>query len=90
MAEHDEAMVLVLKLILATVNGMLLCLLVALMTAHVQSHNKIKSWSTMFHLVSLLFVQDETCRAHGWTTGRAKDQLRVCALSGTWHVARGI
>ena len=45
-------MVLVLKLILATVNALLLCLLVALMAAHVQSQNKIKSWSTMFHLVS--------------------------------------
>ena len=50
-------MVLVLKLILATVNGMLLCLLVALMAAHVQSQNKIKSWSTMFHLVRLPWGQ---------------------------------
>ena len=42
---------LVLKSVLAGVNGLLLCVLVALMITHVQSQNKIKSWSTAFHLV---------------------------------------
>lgn len=56
---------LVLKTVLAAVNGLLLCVLVAQMITHVRSQNKIKSWSTAFHLVGSLTARTTSPSIHG-------------------------